>query len=125
MLRTASNISALGSGAKPRYRHMTNVVAPGDLRQGLVRFAAGQSFTTLMSRKARLPAKLHAPGLGALAPLIGPRQDEVPLEFREAAEHRQHQSAVGRRGVRPGVAERPESRPALADSRQGVEEVTS
>ena len=74
--------------AKPTNRHMPNVVAPGDLRQGLARFAAGQSFTTLMSRKARLPAKLHAPGLGALPPLIGPRQDEVPLEFGEAAKHR-------------------------------------
>jgi hypothetical protein len=53
-----------------------------------------RGFSLLMLRQGWLAAELHASNLRALLAFGGPRKDQVTLEFREAAEDREHQLAM-------------------------------
>src|SRR5262249_24169520 len=60
-------------------------------------------FMTLMGCQSLRTSEFHATGLRALSAVICTSADQLSLEFREAAEYRQHQAAVRRRGVGPCV----------------------
>jgi hypothetical protein len=61
--------------------------------------------------------------LGPLATFTRPGSDQLALEFRQAAKHGEHQSAMSGRGIGPSVLERFEAGAALADLIEHVEQV--
>ena len=71
-----------------------------------------------------LAAEPYARRLGALAPGIGASLDQGMLEFGKAAENRQHQFAVRRRGIGPSIGERLEGRARLGDGVHDIEQIT-
>ncbi len=90
------------------------------------------------ARRAKTAKTLDSPGLGRLPVLslsayatisgrsllrAGARTDQLALELGQAAQDGQHQAAVGRGGVGPGIAQGPEPGLAAGDRRQGVEKI--
>src|SRR5215510_3058410 len=68
-------------------------------------------------------SKTHAAGFGALPAVVCTRSDQFTLEFGQAAEHCDHQLAVRRGRIRPGVMKRTEVGTGLADCIDDVEQV--
>src|SRR5262249_52783876 len=68
-------------------------------------------------------SKTRAAGFGALPAVVCTGSDQFTLEFGQAAEHRDHQLAVRRGGIRPGVMKRTEAGTGLADRIDDVEQV--
>lgn len=66
---------------------------------------------------------MHPTGLRAGAALACARLDQLPLKLRNACKHRDQQSAMRRRGVRPSVSQRLEANRAFAKGMQDVEQV--
>ena len=84
----------------------------GDPRQG---------FHLLMLGELRLAAELHSPSFSPDATFIGPTKYEMALELCQSAQDRDHQLAVGRSRVRPGITEGPEARPVVRDQCEDVQ----
>jgi hypothetical protein len=76
-----------------------------------------------MRRERRLPAELDTVCHGARPAFARVDADQIAFELGQAAEYREHEAAVRRRGVGPRVAERSESRFLVGDRRQYVEKV--
>jgi len=64
---------------------------------------ASKGFLPLMGAELGRPAEAHAARLRSLAALSGTSPDQVALELCQAAQDREHQPAVRRRGVGPRV----------------------
>jgi hypothetical protein len=73
----------------------------------------------------RLATENHTPRLRSLASLAGPRPDKFPLELRQTAQYRQHESPVRRRRVRPSISDRSEAGAPFGNRAQQVEEIAS
>jgi hypothetical protein len=69
----------------------------------------------------KLPSKAHASCLRSVSALAGARKDQVAFEFGETAKHGEHQPAVWRSGIAPGITQRLEARASFSDSGEGVE----
>ncbi len=102
---------------------MADVVRPGDFPGRLASIAPLQGLPLLVGRELGLATHLHAAGLGEPTALAGARTDQLALKLGQAAQDGQHQAAVGRGGVGPGIAQGPESGLAADDRRQGVEKI--
>ncbi len=100
---------------------MADVVGPGDFPGRLAGIAPLQGLTLLVGGELGLAAHLQAAGLGEPAALAGARTDQLALKLGQAAQDGQHQAAVGRGGVGPGVAQGPETGLPAGDRRQGVD----
>src|ERR1700716_3823083 len=76
-----------------------------------------------MGGKPWCPAETHALGLRSGSAVAGSGKDQLALELRKAAEHGEHQSAVGSRGVGPDIRQRLEPGASLADHIEDVQQV--
>jgi hypothetical protein len=52
-------------------------------------------FSALVRTELRRSSEFHSPGHGALTALAGPGPYQLALELSQAAQHREHQPAVG------------------------------
>lgn len=102
---------------------MADVVGAGDLADGLAGVAPAQGFLALVQGQLRLAAHPNTAGLRPFSSFSGPGPDQLPFEFRQAAEDGEHQPAVRRCGVGPAVTEGAEPGTLLGDGRQRVEQV--
>ncbi len=102
---------------------MADIVRPGDFPGRLAGVASLQGLALLVGGELRLAAHPHAAGLGEPAALAGADADQLALKLGQAAKDGEHQAAVGRSGVGPGVAQGPETGLAAGDRRQGVEKI--
>jgi len=100
---------------KPPDRGRINRIGPSNVGHRLAGGHTLQRLLALMRRHLARPTEAHAAILRTLASLASARADQLTLELGEAAEHREHQAAVRRRGVGPGVLERAKARTALGD----------
>ena len=100
-IAVADDIIAVVS--EPRDRRVANVVAPTDLSECLTSITPCHRLRALMCRQLQLASEPNAPGLRSLAAFIGPRADELSLEFSKATQDRQHQSPMGCCCVGPGI----------------------
>jgi hypothetical protein len=73
--------------------------------------------------RVRLRRRSNAARLRAGVAFAGAGLDELPLKRRASAEHGQHQTAVGRRGVRPGIAKGCKLSSLVGDRGERSEEV--
>ena len=80
-----------------------------DLRECFASIAARDCLLPLVGRQGWWPAHVDAPGLGAFSTFASSGSDQFALKLSEAAEHRQHEAAVGSSRVRPGIRERSEA----------------
>src|SRR5262249_12314851 len=80
-------------------------------------------FLALMGSERLRTSKTHAACFGALPAVVCTRSDQFTLELGQAAEHCDHQLAVRRGGIRPGVMKRTEASTGLADRIDDVEQV--
>src|SRR5262249_51678704 len=106
--------------SQPRLRHVEGSREIGlhtALRKPL------NDFLTLMGCQSLRTAKSHATLLGALPAIIGAGSDQLALEFSEASEHSQHQAAMRRSCIGPGVLERTEASAGLTDCIEDVEQI--
>src|SRR5262245_44175190 len=109
--------------SQPADRRLAHAIAARQI--GLYR-ALGEAldrFLALMGSERLRTSKTHAAGFGALPAVICTRSDQFTLEFGQAAEHCDHQLAVRRGGIRPGVMKRTEAGTGLADRIDDVEQV--
>jgi len=86
---------------EPPDRGRVNVVAARYIRLRLARSEPLERFLALMGRELRWTAETHATSLCARPALACARANKLALKFRKPAEHRQHQSTVRRRRIRP------------------------
>jgi hypothetical protein len=93
-------------------------------RSGFSRRDAVDGLPTLVRRGLLRSPEAHAARLGTLAALAGARADQRALELSKPAQDGQHELAVRRGGVRPGVLERAEARAYLFDGFEDVEQIT-
>src|SRR5215216_363876 len=96
-------------------RTVAHAVGAGDVNQGLARISPRKSLLTLVRRQLRRPSHMDTTGLSSGSSFTCARTDQFAFELRQAAEHRQDQSAMRRARVRPRVGQRPEARPGPAD----------
>jgi hypothetical protein len=80
----------------------------------------GLRFCNLMGSQLGRPAELRAPCHSTGASFTGSRQDQRTLEFGKATEDSDHQLAMGRCGIGPGIGQRPEGCTSIRDSGQDV-----
>src|SRR5262245_16266026 len=109
--------------SQPADRRLAHAIAARQI--GLYR-ALGEAldrFLALMGSERLWTSKTHAASFGALPAVICTRSDQFTLELGQAAEHRDHQLAVRRGGIRPGVMKRTEASTGLADRIDDVEQV--
>ena len=111
--------------SEPRNGRMADVIGSADLSHGLASFPSRQRFEDLVTSELGLPAEAYPSGLSPLPAFLSPGLDQLPLELGKATEDRQHQPAVSRGSIRPGVRERSETRPSFADRVEDVEEIAS
>src|SRR3954452_5237584 len=90
------------SRLKARNRRVMHVVGPGYFGQGLSGVPPSECLVPLVDGELRLPSKPDASRPRALAPLSRTGPDQLSLEFREPAQHREHEPAVRRFG-RPSL----------------------
>lgn len=102
---------------------MADVVAASDLRQGLALIFARPCFLLLVVSEFRCTPELNAARLRSRASLSGAAAYQVAFELRKPAEDSEHQAAVGRRRVRPCIAEGSESRFPAGDGCKRVEKI--
>jgi len=102
---------------QPANRGSINGIGPRHIGHRLARMKALERFLALMRRHLGGTAELHASGLRTDSTLTRPGADQFALELRKAAEHGQHQPAVGRRRIGPAIFERFEASTALAEVR--------
>ena len=88
---------------KPRNGRVTYAESPSDLNQRLALSPSRQSLLPLIRGELELAAEFDAASFGTLAPFIGSRSDQLAFEFRQAAEHCQHQPSVGSRILRCSI----------------------
>src|SRR6516162_1452445 len=100
---------------KPPDRGGINRIGASDIGHRLAGDQTLQRLLALMWRHLARPTEAHAAILRTLASLASARADQLTLELGKAAKHREHQAAVRRRGVGPGVLERAKARTALGD----------
>jgi len=84
---------------------MAHIIVPTDFNQRLPSLTPRDGFLLLMFGELELPAKPDAPILRSFASLIGPGQDEMTLEFRQSAQHSQHQPPARGRCVSPRITQ--------------------
>ena len=84
---------------------MADVVGPGDFPGRLAGIAPLQGLTLLVGGELGLAAHLHAAGLREPPAPTRARADQLALELGQAGQNCEHQAAVGRGCVRPGVAQ--------------------
>jgi hypothetical protein len=80
-----------------------HAIGPGDVGQDLTGIATGKCFASLVRRQLGRTAHVNACGLGARSAFARSGLDQIALKFGEAAEHGQHQPAMGSCGVGPSV----------------------
>jgi hypothetical protein len=80
-----------------------------------------EGFCPLVWRESSGTTETHATGLGALAAFSSTGADQLALEFGQATENREHQSAVWRCGVRPSIFQAAEAGFTLANRGQNVQ----
>src|SRR5262245_46511589 len=98
-------------------------VAPGDVRLGLALPEALQCLITLMRGELAGASEAHTTLLCSLAAFAGPGADQLALELGQAAKDGEHQLAMRRGGVGPGILERPEASTSLGQLVEHVEQV--
>jgi hypothetical protein len=91
--------------AQPPDRRGVDVVGARDVGLRLTGIETVQGFPPLVCRQLARSPEPYAPFLGPLAPLARPGPDELALELRKTAQHRQDEPAMRCRGVGPGVAQ--------------------
>src|SRR3712207_8315032 len=77
-----------------------------------------------MRIELRLAPKPHTTRLGSLATFTRASPDQLTLELGQAGEHREHEAAVGRGRVRPGIVEGTEAGSLLGNSCERVQQIT-
>src|SRR4029453_13293617 len=100
-----------------------NAEQAGDVR---LAFACGQptpGLLLLMRRELCRTPELDPARHGTLGPVPRPGTDQLALELRQPAEHRQHKPPMRRGGVGPSVAETSETRATLGYFVQDIEQV--
>lgn len=85
---------------------MANVVASGDFAGRFAGIAPLHGFALLVGGQLRLMSHLHPPRLSKLAALAGASADQLALELGESTQDIEHQAAVSRGGIGPGVAQK-------------------
>mgnify|MGYP000999267474 CR=1 FL=1 len=81
------------------------------------------AISTLIGRAHILAAELHASGLGAGPPLSRAGFNQSSLELSQTTEHSQHETAMRRCGIGPGVRQGAEGRTPFAEFSQHAEKV--
>ena len=94
---------------------MANVIAASDLGQRFSRLPSRDGLLPLMRGEFELPTKSDPTSLGAFAALVGPGEDQAPLELGEPTKDGQHQPAVRGCRVGPSISQRSETRASLGD----------
>jgi hypothetical protein len=74
----------------------------------------------LMPGKLWLAAEPNTTCHGPCPALTRPGKNQAALEFRQPAEDRDHELAMGRRGIGPLIIERPEPGASICDRSQHV-----
>src|SRR5215469_548735 len=102
---------------------MRDVVGTRNVDERFAGFATRDGRLSLMRAQFEGAPELNALGLSPLPSLASPGLDQLALELSQAAEHRQHQPAMWRRGVGPGVGHALEARASLADRVEDVQQI--
>ncbi len=108
---------------QPRYRGLAHTIGPREIGLRSTFREALDGFLALMHGQYWGPPKTHATGLGTDTAVAGTSNDQCALELRKAAQNGQHQPAVRRRGVRPGVRQRLEAGPGFRNRVEDIEQV--
>src|SRR5262249_37524516 len=82
-----------------------------------------QRLNTLMRGEFARASEAHTTLLCSLAALAGPGADQLALELGQAAEDGEHQLAMRRRGVGPGVLQRTEAGSSLGQLVEHIEQI--
>jgi hypothetical protein len=82
---------------------MAHVIGAGDLGQRLAVRAATERLTLLVGGQLRAATESDAARLRAGTSLTGAGADQLAFELGQAAEDREQQASVRRRGVGPGI----------------------
>jgi len=120
----APRAKAEPSRDKARNRRLAHVVRTRNV--GLC-FPIGEprkGFLTLMTGEGRLAAETHALGLRTGSAVACTGDDQRPFELGNTSEERQHQPAMRRGGVSPGIAKRFKPGALFADGMKDIQQVT-
>src|ERR1700730_14923354 len=99
--------NARGHGLQPRYRRVTDAVGPADIRHGLASLKAPDCLADGGCCQFRLAAEPNTTCHRPCTTFAGAGKNQAALEFGQPAQHRYHQLAMWRRGIRPLILERP------------------
>jgi hypothetical protein len=100
---------------------VANVIAASDLGQRFSRLPSRDGLLPLMRGEFELPTKSDPTSLGGFAALVGPGEDQAPLELGEPTKDGQHQPAVRGGGVGPSISKRSEASVTLGHSIEDIE----
>jgi dTDP-4-dehydrorhamnose 3,5-epimerase len=104
---------------QPIERRTVDAERPGNVDHIFSGIHPLQRFQPLVSGHFERAPEPHALALARSRP--SPMRDRLALEFGKAAQHGQHQPAVGRGGVRPSVLQRAKAGAALGHRSQDIQ----
>ena len=87
---------------------MVPIIGSSYLGNGFAPFVTHDNFSALVRRQFWPTARLYPLALRSCPALAGSRSDEFAFEFGKPAEHREHEPAVWRCRVCPGITKRTE-----------------
>src|SRR5262249_58840922 len=99
------------------------VVGPGAVRLCLALPEALQRLITLIRRELARASEAHTTLLCSLAAFAGPGADQLAFELGQAAEDGEHQLAMRRGGVGPGVLQRTKAGSSLGQLVEHIEQI--
>src|SRR5262249_370357 len=103
------------SRLQARYRRLRDAIGTGEIGLHCAIGKALKGFCALMRGECRGATETHATGLGALPAFACTGTNQLALKLGQATENREHQPAVRRRGVCPGVFQAAETSFTLAN----------
>src|SRR5215472_12358846 len=111
------------SRLQARYRRLRDAIGTGEIGLHCAIGKALKGFCALMRGECRGATETHATGLGALPAFACTGTNQLALKLGQATENREHQPAVRRCGIGPGVFEAAEVCFTLADCGQHIKQV--
>src|SRR4051812_8778280 len=120
-MRMLSGVLCFTRPSEPTDSRVTDVVAAPDVSQRFARLTPANGLLALMWRELRLSTKPDASCFRACSSLTRPGPYQLVLELRQSAQHCEHETAVRRGRIGPGVVQRSETSAALNERCQQVQ----